>query len=251
MNYSKHIIKTKNVSDIEIEIPVFCLTIKDLSEVKDVIEKEIIDIWDTLEYSLDEVKKSIYSLISTKSEKQKHGICAEFFMHLLLRELGYKQKCAFTNLEENSMKKGFDGFYENSNDFWIAESKCALELCKHKSKIKEALDDIDKKTSDTTGNNPWANAYHHLLVRQTDKGESIAKRVSILSKEYVNKVSHKSSDFNLIPVSTLFVNNNQKEAEILEELKTLVDSRQIKAMNILCINNDIYNEFIYYLKGDS
>lgn len=250
MNYTKHIIETKSVSNTDIEIPVFCLVIKNLSEVKSVVEKEIVDIYDTLEYSLEEVKKSIYTLISSKSEKQKHGICAEFFMHLLLRELGYKQKCEFTNLEENSMKKGFDAFYENSNDFWIAESKCALDSSKHKIKIKEALDDIDEKVSNTAGNNPWANAYHHLLVRQTSKGESIAKRVANLSKDYVNNISHKSSEFNLIPVSTLFINNDQKEDDVIAELKELIDSRQIKSMNILCINNDIYDEFIDYLKGD-
>lgn len=56
--------------------------------------------------------------------------------------------------------------------------------------------------------------------------------------------------YHCIPVSTLFVNNCQTDEEILKDLQSLVDSRQIKAMNILCINNDIYDEFIAYLKGE-
>lgn len=36
------------------------------------------------------------------------GAVAEFFVHLYLNILGLKQECLFLNLEENSIKKGFD-----------------------------------------------------------------------------------------------------------------------------------------------
>ena len=120
MNYTCEIINHKNISN-EIEIYVYHLILSDISEVMKIIDEEINDIWHpALGYSLEEVKKEIYNVISPKTEKQKKGICAEFFMHLFLRDLGYTQKCVFSNLEEGSMKKGFDGFYECSEDFWIA-----------------------------------------------------------------------------------------------------------------------------------
>lgn len=40
----------------------------------------------------------------------KMGAVAEFFIHLYMNINGYKQECLFLNLEEGSIKKGFDGF---------------------------------------------------------------------------------------------------------------------------------------------
>lgn len=252
MEYTREVLKIENGDNTFIVINLYHLILNDLSKVREIIESEIIDIWDpSIDYSLSEVKKDIYNVISTKSEKQKHGICAEFFMHLLLRDLGYNQKCIFSNLEENSMKKGFDGFYENTNDFWIAESKCAITKNKHNNKIKEALQDIDEKVKNTSGNDPWKNAIHHLMIRESRKlTDSLQKRILDLSKDYVNNISHDSSEFNLIPSSTLFVKNDQSDSDIKTEIEKVISSRKIKNMIILCIDNDIYDEFISYLKGE-
>lgn len=251
MKYTANNIKVKNVENLLITVNIYHIVLDDLSEIEEIIDKEINDIWDsTIEYSLNEVKKEIYNVISTKTDEQKHGMCAEFFMHLFLRSLGYKQKCLFTNLEENSMKKGFDGFYECSNEFWIAESKCAILENKHRNKIKEALDDIDNKVESTKGNNPWRNAIHHMAVKTEMKSGTLKSKVASLSKDYSNNIPHKSSEFNLIPVSTLFINNGQEEDEIFEEIKKVLSLREIKNMIVLCINNDIYDEFISYLKGE-
>jgi len=252
VEYTTEVIKIKNVDNVSIDIKLYHFVLDNLSSICKNVEREIADIWDSsINYSLDEVKKDIYNVISTKSDKQKHGICAEFFMHLFLRDLGYSQKCVFSNLEENSMKKGFDGFYEHSSDFWIAESKCAIIENKHKDKIKEALDDIDSKVNTTSGNNPWKNAIHHLMIRENGKPtDSLLKKVSGLSKDYINSVSHSSSEFNLIPTSTLFINNNQSDSEIKNEIEKVLSSRKIKNIIVLCINNDVYDEFISYLKGE-
>ncbi len=251
MEYTIKMIKITNVFNKDIDIPVIHCVMKDLSSVRTLIEHGIVDICVSpdLNYSLEDVKKLIYNTISSKTDLQKYGMCAEFFMHLLLRDLGYNQKFVFCNLEEKSMKKGFDGFYEKSNDFWIAESKCAITNAKHKDKIKEALDDIDNKVGTTTGNNPWYNAVNHILVKQSSNNDkSIIEKVASLSRDYIAKKPHNSSEFNLIPTSTLFINNNQKIEDITNEIKSIIENRKIKDMNILCINNDIYDEFIAYLK---
>ena len=250
MKYTGNVIKLNVTSKKVLNIELYHLILSDISEVNDLIDKEIKNIWQPKSsYSLGEVKKEIHRLMSSKNDLQKHGICAEFFMHLFLRELGYKQKCVFSNLEENSMKKGFDGVYENLNDFWIAESKCGITEVKHKDKIKEALDDIDDKIFDTSKNNPWKNAFHHILIQNNKKKDPLLKRVDALSKDYLNGVLHDSSEFNLIPTSTLFVNNNQSDQEIKNEIKKIISNRKIKNMIVLCINNDIYKEFIAYLEG--
>lgn len=244
------VITSKDVSNNDIEINIFHYTLFNFLDVKIFIENEITDIWNpNLGYSLDNIKKDIYNNIKEKTNMQKHGMCAEFFMHLILRDLGYNQKCLFSNLEERSMKKGFDGFYEYNNEFWIAESKCAITNAKHKDKIKEALDSIEEKINNTNGNDPWKNAISHINNRvKIDENQSLIKKVAALSQDYINNISHTSSEFNIIPTSTLFV-NNQTNKEIKEEINDLIFTKKIKEMMILCIDNNVYDEFIKYLSG--
>lgn len=252
MNFTKSVIRIKNVSNYDEDIFVYHLILNDLSEISELIEKEMSDIWNpVINYSFAEVKREIYKLILSKNDKQKRGICAEFFMHIFLRYIGYTQECLFSNLEENSMKKGFDGVYEFSNDFWIAESKCGNKVkIKHKDKIREALDDIETKVSDTSRNNPWQNAVNHIVIRHNgnDYNNSLSKRIANLSKEYADNIPHTSSEFNLIPTSTLFINDYQSDDDIKKDIEAILVGRKIKKMAVLCINNNIYNEFIKYLE---
>ena len=55
------------------------------------------------------VKKRVRELFSTKNNDWKMGATAEFFVHLYIRLNGFRQECLYLNLEENSIKKGFDG----------------------------------------------------------------------------------------------------------------------------------------------
>ena len=250
MKYLDSVIKIKNdINDVDVHI--YHLILSDFNEIKDNIEREIVDIWEAdLGYDSESVKKDIYNTMCMKDDNKRHGMCAEFFMHLFLRSLGYKQKFLFSNLEERSMKKGFDGLYEYVDEFWIAESKCGIIETKHKDKIREALNDIDNKITNSSGNNPWKNALHHIMIRNNDKNETLTKKVLKLSNDYINKIEHNSSEFNLIPTSTLFINNNQSDDEIRNEIKDIISGRKIKSMIVLCINNDVYNAFIDYLRGN-
>lgn len=252
MKYSKENIKITNVYNQTIDINLYHLVLNDFSELYEDINKEISNIYDSsIGYSVDETKKLIFNLFSSKTNNQKHGLCAEFFMHLLLRDLGYKQYSLFSNLEEKLMKKGFDGLYELSDDFWIAESKCSIKENKHKNKINEALNDMDKKFNGTSKNDPWQNAIHHLIVSRKDEScDSLYKKLSNLTKEYANDIYHDSSEFNLIPTSTLFVNNDQSVSEIKKDIENLLSLRKIKNMIVLCIDNNVYDAFISYLKGE-
>ena len=79
-----------------------------------------------------------------KDDTTKIGAVAEFFIHLFLRELGYKQEFLFYNLEERSIKKGFDGYFSQGETQFIVESKSGFESTRnisHKAKIKEAYND--------------------------------------------------------------------------------------------------------------
>lgn len=61
--------------------------------------------------SLSTVKMRVRNLFSSKNPEWIMGATAEFFVHLYIRLAGFRQECLFLNLEENSIKKGFDGYY--------------------------------------------------------------------------------------------------------------------------------------------
>jgi hypothetical protein len=117
-------------------------------EIKSFIDSKIVNITNgTRKIDLKIVKTKLKNfLASKKGSTTEMGAIAEFFIHLYLSTQGYKQECLFFNLEENSIKKGFDGYYSKETLEWIMESKSGLSSTKgisHKSKIKEAYDDLD------------------------------------------------------------------------------------------------------------
>jgi hypothetical protein len=70
------------------------------------------------------VKERLIKFLTPKSgSTTEMGAIAEFFSHLYLKEQGFKQEFLFLNLEEQSIKKGFDGYYTLSGVEWIFESK--------------------------------------------------------------------------------------------------------------------------------
>lgn len=163
------------------------------------------------EYSFSDiaiVKKRIRNLFDDKNEEWKMGAIAEFFIHLYMNLTGYSQDCMFFNLEENSIKKGFDGYYNLDDIHWVMESKSGSILTKnisHKSKIKEAVVDLRDKFEGRAKNNPWQNAYNHACHCDVGTPADIRKSIKKLSDEYLSKNFHNLSDFNIIPCATIFL----------------------------------------------
>ncbi|MDC4492961.1 hypothetical protein OHV49_07550, partial [Acinetobacter baumannii] len=73
--------------------------------------------------SIDLVKIRLKQFLTGKDIRQKQGSIAELFVHLYLNNNGYKPEFLFYNLEESSIKKGFDGFYSKDDNTYIVESK--------------------------------------------------------------------------------------------------------------------------------
>lgn len=134
------------------------------------------------------------------------GATAEFFVHLYIRHKNFQQQCLFENLEERSIKKGFDGVYSKDNNVWLMESKAGsittTNIC-HSNKIKEAINDLDKKISGKIDNDPWKNAYMHTLVVKAP--QIIQEKFDRLSHDFVNNRFHSIDEFNTMPCSTIFL----------------------------------------------
>jgi hypothetical protein len=213
------------------------------------INEQIVAIWDGNNGTpIDVVKLDISHYLKTKSDDIIKGSIAEFLVHLYLKSCGFTQECLFKNLEEGSIKKGFDGFYSYSNEEWIMESKSGsiktLNIS-HKNKIKEAYDDLKNKIDGKTTNNPWSNAYNHAVLAGTTR--DILKNIKNLSINYVKRKYPDIKDLNIIPSSTIFHEGKWDPNLVKSEHQIISDQNKkfdYKKINVICINKKSIDEII-------
>ncbi len=247
MDIAKKIINYSNNKSAELNYVLF----NSLSDLKKIIDNEFVDIMhaDPNNYDLTSTKKELLNFINSKALKQKYGTVAEFFAHLTLRQMGYTQQCIFKNLEESSMKKGFDGLYALNSDFWLAESKSGYTETTHTAKIQEAINDLREKIEIKSNNNPWMNAANHIMVLENGKrDEGIKARIKKLSSDYQKGVVHKLEDYNIIPISTLFIHSSQDLNAIELWCKGFLADKNYNKIIFICLDNYVYEEFLKYLE---
>lgn len=202
---------------------------------------------------IETVKKRIVKLFTGKNDEWKMGAIAEFFIHLFMNLTGYTQECMFFNLEENSIKKGFDGYYKLNDNQWVMESKSGSILTQnisHKNKIKEAVTDLKGKFEGCATNNPWQNAYNHACHCDVGTPSDIRKSIKKLSDEYVLGTFHTLKEFNIIPCATIFLDTTwcPKDKDIIaSEVQEAVKNTKYKKAHLICVtqgNIEIFNQYI-------
>ena len=207
------------------------------------------------------VKKDLAQLFRGSDGKQRTsewimGAIAEFFMHLFIRHKSYKQEFLYRNLEENSIKKGFDGLYSKESIIWLMESKSGSinsVNISHKSKIKEAMKDLsDKVSGNNQTNNPWKNAYSHVSMINVNSSTTLRSDIKRLSDDFINGNYQDISFFNTIPCGTIFLDGEWRQFNI-EAIKSDIDSikANLKGKNIyvLCMTHKTVDMFIDYINN--
>ena len=207
--------------DQNANLSIYVIDIKEMSQkLKSTIDEHILRVWEGRENydtTIGDVKLKIKNFLKNKLNENLQqnnlndlymGAVAEFFIHIFLNNLGFEQECTFKNLEERSIKKGFDGYYSDNNKTWIMESKSGLSTSvggNHKNKLSEAYRQLRHKitTCDENDNNPWENAFNHAKV--VDARDSILQQLKKLSNQFEHRlINNDIKDFNLIPCSTIF-----------------------------------------------
>jgi hypothetical protein len=194
-------------------------------------------------------------LDSKRGTSLEMGAVAEFFTHLYLNEVGFTQQFMYLNLEEGSIKKGFDGYYTYSNDQWIYESKSGLkssESVTHESKIAEAYNDIAEKVSGVVSNNPWQNAYNHASHIDVGANQNIRQEIRKLKDEFTLGIYRNIGEFNILPGSTIFLEGNWEDIEALDlksKLEDLIKTYEYKNIQVICVNHSTVNLFWEYLES--
>jgi hypothetical protein len=122
----------------------------------------------------------------------------------------------------------------------------------HNKKVKEAYTDLKEKLAGESGNNnPWKNAYNHASHIDVGTDSNIRKNIKQLSDNYQNSIYYEISDFNIIPASTIFLEDiwiDVYSKEIVDTLETLSSTLEFKKLNIICITKKSLNMFQTYLE---
>ncbi|HIF9313232.1 TPA: hypothetical protein ACX6Q1_001519 [Photobacterium damselae] len=201
------------------------------------------------------VKLRLRKFFEDKRQTTKMGAVAEFFVHLYLKQSGYKQEFLFFNLEESSIKKGFDGFFSKNTDTFILESKSGSIESKsisHKEKLKIAYSDLDKYVSgksDKGKNNPWKNAYNHASHIDVGTEKTIRKQIKALQDNFDLGCYSKIEDFNIIPCSTIFLDgcwSYGMSSEILLDYE-FISTFSGNTVKAICITKESMEVFFNYL----
>lgn len=202
------------------------------------------------------IKRRLTAFLKNKTdEKHVMGAIAEFFGHLYLTEIGFKQECLFLNLEDNAFKKGFDGYYSLNGESWIYESKSgstATSGVTHESKVSLAYSDLKEKISGNPANNPWQNAYNHASHVDVGADASIRQHLKALADAFVHGTRQDISSFNIIPGSTLFLEgawSNIDVADLTPKLKQLIESFHFTKIHIVCVHKASIDLFWSYLES--
>ncbi|WP_417350083.1 hypothetical protein [Ferrimonas sp.] len=202
------------------------------------------------------IKLRLKNFLSEKSLNTKMGAIAELIIHLYLMNKGYKQEFLFFNLEEGSIKKGFDGFFSKSSETYIMESKSGSVLSEsadHKSKLKIAYSDLDgyvSGKSKKSTNNPWKNAYNHASHIDVGTKDSIRKKIKELQDMFDLGQFSKIGDFNIIPCSTIYLDgawDSSLSDDVLSNSNFILDFDG-KTVKAICVTKSSMNIFMNYLE---
>lgn len=232
------------------------INIEDITpELETLIDNSIVSICEgNTNTSLPIIKKRLITFLQPKKGTTiEQGAIAEFFAHLYLNEIGFRQECLFLNLEEGSIKKGFDGYYSLGLEEWIYESKSGVSSTigiNHKDKIGEAYRDLKNKISNSQGNDPWRNAYMHASQIDVGTDATIRKNLKQLSEGFVNNVSYDIGNFNIIPGSTIFLEGNWEPIDgddLGLKITQLLSNYDFKKINVICTNKKSLDLFWTYL----
>lgn len=234
------------------------------SELESVIDNYIISIcnWPDYQTNLLTQKRSLRLLLEWKQwSTLEIGFISEFFIHLYLNYKWFHQECLYENLEEKGIKKWFDGYYSCDDAEWLVESKSGAittQNISHKSKINEAYIDLSSKVSgrNIDSNNqpisPWKNAFHHARI--ANSRQSIVKNINDLSEDFKNWIFHNIDEFNIIPVSTIFldwktalINSIEDYETIKNEIMTWLSWKNIKKWHVICTTQATKDTLLNYL----
>ena len=215
--------------------------------------------------------KKIYSYKSTliefrkryenKSENTKMGMLGELLIHLIVRTFfdEYIVASPFFNLQERSIKKGFDVVLSSKSgqDIWLIEIKSG-ELHVNKGCTETTIDLINTakydliKRLNNENHSLWINAVADAKYVFDNNQDSKKMIVDLLEKycEFSNDEKVVSNKINVFLSSSLFSNlkDNIDEIKIRERYATINKENIFKSVYILSIHKETFTKLINFIE---
>lgn len=198
-----------------------------------------------------------------KAATTQIGMMGEFLSHILITELfdEFDVVSAFFNLEEKSIKKGFDLllYKKTENSVWISEVKSG-NLHKGKTHDQTTNDLLNTAKSDlVTRLNAqekmyWYNAVNSVRCSLHDDIDYKKTLIKILNKEGSATVQNKavSNDNYVVLISNLFEPLGTKVS--LDTAKRFINktsaAKSFEKIVVFCVQKETYSTVIDFLKNE-
>ncbi|EOG9062473.1 hypothetical protein ACLK5F_003256 [Vibrio fluvialis] len=202
---------------------------------------------------------------SSKPKAIQIGLIGELLAHILLTKVacGYEASSAYFNLEEKSIKKGFDILLCNieDNSIWITEVKSG-ELHKNKDHnattkelLHEAKRDLNKRLNEQEPQY-WINAINHVRATVSEAKDYKKALIQSLDTDFGSKTisgEASSKDKNVILVSNIFSTTEKlidlSSAESINE--DIAKKKMFKNSCIVSIQKSTYQKVVDFLTEES
>ncbi len=238
------------------QVTVYAVNIENLDDAfKKFIDENLVNICKgKRDIKIESVKIEFLKFLNSKIGSTLFtGSVSEFNIHLFLGTQGFKQEFLYFNLEENSIKKGFDGYYSKNNVDWILESKSTTVVTqKHKSIISIAYTGLkDKIEGKDNKNNPWEEAYNHARHGDVNTEDTLVKKLTALSELYTESKYGKIEEFNIMTSSTIFLEQDWKNIDVKElsaDIKNYLKDKKFNSIILICLNKKSLHQLLKYLK---
>lgn len=240
-------------------------------DLKDIIRKNLTSICHgsahsgSALYSYKSTLKSFLERYDKKTDNTKKGIIGEFISHLMMIESfnNFKISSAFFNLEEKSIKKGFDLIVYDSKDnsVWITEVKSG-NLHKDKSHDETTKELLNTAKIDLVSRlneqevQYWLNAINHVRSSVQEANDYKDALITILDSNYGSNAANgkaSSKDKNVILVSNLFEALDTKVTinPVKSAYNEITGSSLFQKIIVLSVQKGTYENIVNFLRGEA
>ncbi|GAB6615693.1 MULTISPECIES: hypothetical protein [Bacillus] len=219
--------------------------------------------WQRKAYNYKNTLKGFLDRYDSKSDDIKIGMIGELLTHLLILEYfpEFNAVSPYFNMEEKSVKKGFDIilFSKENSEIWITEVKSG-ELHKNKNANQTNKVLLGKAKRDLKGrlneneSTLWENAINGALVALEDKRDAKDAVLEILSdiSDEVEENKAISTDKNVILVTSLFASFSDQieEGEIKIYSDRVKKEKLFKELVVFSIQKNTYERVVEFLREE-
>ncbi|WP_252248165.1 DUF1837 domain-containing protein [Clostridium sp. ZBS20] len=214
-------------------------------------------------YNYNNTLKEFIKRYDEKWDNTQKGMIGELIIHVLINEFfpEYETVSPFFNIEERSIKKGFDVVLTNktNNMMWITEIKSG-ELHKDKDANETNIDLLNTAKLDLYGRlngenqSLWLNAINGAKIALDSKKDFKDAVIDIL-EEYGdcstdNKIDSRNMNVFLSSVVFSDLRNSITESRVKNKYESIIKEKKFSGTVVLSVQKETYNKIYNFLKSE-